>query len=217
MGGSNNWWRALGPALLVLGFAGTVHAEDPASTAAPAATDAQASLERELLSAEESVDSMKERVFRAKATLQLLQEIVIEGATGASRGTFSYQNKLGTDFTVESLNYLVDGQARFTKTDTTGALDNPEALKVFEGPLTPGSHNVQVELRLRPTGYSLFRYARSYTIDVRSAYSFEAEVGKLCSVKAVATDRGGAVKSLEERAKVDFDVKCEKMDAAAGK
>ena len=39
------------------------------------------SMNRELYTVEQEVNLLKERVFRSKATLQLLKELVIEGAT----------------------------------------------------------------------------------------------------------------------------------------
>jgi len=191
----------------------------PGTTATPAADttstdEAKADFNRELLTVEEQVDDLKERVFRSKATLQLLKEIVIEGASTGARATIWHVNKLGTAYKLESVTYLLDGQSKFSKSDASGALGDSPEFKIYDGAVPPGNHNLSVDFRVRPTGFGIFKYAQNYEIDVRSNYAFVAEMGKQCTVRAVLTDRGGAVNSFEERAKVDFELKCEKISDA---
>lgn len=167
---------------------------------------------RELLTVEEQVDALKERVFRSKATLQLLKEIVIEGATTGSRATIWHVNKLGTAYRLESVTYLLDGQSKFSKTDPSGSLSDSREFKIHDGALPPGNHNLSVDFKIRPTGFGIFKYAQAYEIDVRSNYAFEAELGKSCTVRSILTDRGGVANSFEERARVDFELKCERIN-----
>jgi hypothetical protein len=169
---------------------------------------------RELLNVEEQVDSLKERVFRSKATLQLLKEIVIQGASSGARATIWHENKLSGSFKLESVTYLLDGQSKFSKTDPNGSLDQTREFKISEGAVPPGSHNLSVNFKIQPTGFGIFSYAKNYEIDVRSNYAFEAELGKACTVRSVLTDRGGVVNSFEDRAKVDFQLKCERISDA---
>jgi hypothetical protein len=169
---------------------------------------------RELLNVEEQVDGLKERVFRSKATLQLLKEIVIQGASSGSRATVWHENRLGSGFKLESVTYLLDGQSKFSKSDPNGSLDQTREFKISEGAIPPGSHNLSVSFKVRPTGFGIFSYARNYEIDVRSNYAFEAELGKACTVRSVLTDKGGVANSFEERAKVDFQLKCERISDA---
>src|SRR5204863_4636774 len=79
----------------------------PAVVATP---DETGDFNRELLTVEEEVDAIKERVFRAKSTLVLLKEIVIEGASTGARATIWHINKLGSGYKLESITYLLDGQ-----------------------------------------------------------------------------------------------------------
>ncbi len=200
-------------------FAGPVWAQSTPAPAAPAAPapieappdEAASDFNRELLTIEEQVDDIKERVFRSKATLQLLKEIVIEGASTGARATIWHVNKLGTAYKLESVTYLLDGQSKFSKSDPGGSLNDSTEFKIYDGAVPPGNHNLSVDFRIRPTGFGIFKYAQNYEIDVRSNYAFVADMGKQCTVKAILTDRGGAVNSFEERAKVDFELKCEKI------
>lgn len=205
------------PLVAVLAGAWVVTVPGSASAQAPSAAaseDEAVDLEHELLTIEEQVDALKERVFRSKATLQLLREIVIESAASGARTTVWHVNKLGSGWSLEGVTYLLDGQSRFSKSDAGGGLDSAEELKVHEGPIAPGDHTLSVDFKVRPTGFGVFKYARNYQIDVRSSFEFAVEVGRACSVRAVLTDRGGAVKSLEERARVDYELKCERISDA---
>lgn len=169
---------------------------------------------KELLNVEEQVDSLKERVFRSKATLQLLKEIVVQGASSGSRATIWHENRLGTGFKLESVTYLLDGQSKFSKSDPDGSLDQTREFKISEGAIPPGSHNLSVSFKVRPTGFSIFSYATNYEIDVRSNYAFEAELGKSCTIRSVLTDKGGGASSFEDRAKVKYQLKCERISDA---
>ena len=216
-----NRWLAI---TLGLGLAvGTARAADEATTTGTAiesapptgpTADETADFNRELLTVEEEIDAIKERVFRAKSTLILLKEIVIEGASTGARATIWHINKLGGGYKLESITYLLDGQSKFSKTDPAGSLSESREFKIHDGAVAPGSHNLSVNFKIRPTGYGIFKYAQSYEIDVRSNYAFEAELGKSCTVRSVLTDRGGAAASFEERARVDFELKCERISDA---
>jgi hypothetical protein len=195
------------------GVTSVAHAGDGATREEPlvGATESTAEFNRELLTVEEQVDSLKERVFRSKATLQLLKEIVIEGSSSGARATIWHVNKLSGAFRLESVQYLLDGQSKFSKADPGGSLDQSREFKIQDGAVPPGNHNLSVDIKIRPTGAGVFTYARDYEINVRSNYAFAAELGKSCTVRAVVSDRGGVVNSFEERAKVDFELKCERI------
>jgi hypothetical protein len=166
---------------------------------------------QQLLTIEHQVDEMKERVFRAKATLQLLKEVVIAGAAGGARTTIWHVNNLGTAYKLESITYMLDGQTRFNKADTSGALSDSKEFKIYDGAINPGTHNLGVDFQLRPTGLGVFTYAKNYQVNVRSSYAFTVDVGKQCTVHTTLTDRGNLANSFEERAKASFEIKCERM------
>lgn len=207
------WWAVL--VGLGVGSAQALAGEGSGVTEEPLAVPEETGdFNRELLNVEEQVDGLKERVFRSKATLQLLKEIVIQGASSGARATIWHENRLGSGFKLESVTYLLDGQSKFSKTDPAGSLDQTKEFKISEGAIPPGSHNLSVNFKVRPTGFGIFSYARNYEVDVRSNYAFEAELGKTCTVRSVLTDKGGVANSFEERAKVDFQLKCERISDA---
>jgi hypothetical protein len=153
------------------------------------AQDTEAEYQPELLRVEKDVQDLKERVFRSKATLALLREIMIQGSSSGSRATVWHVNRLGGGYTIESISYRVDGQATFSKVEPGGGLDELDEVKIFDGPLTPGNHNIAVEMRLRGTGYGVFTYVQSYEFDVQNNADFPLEDGKSCSIRVVADER----------------------------
>jgi len=163
---------------------------------------------RELLTIEEEVHSLKEQVFRSKATLQLLKEIVVQGSSAGSRATIWHVNKLGRGYTLESVAYYLDGQGKFSKADEAGGLDEMREFKVFEGAVPPGNHNLTVNLKLRGNGFGVFSYVKNYSFNVQSSTAFVAEEGKSCSVRVVADERKGIGRSFTERPSVQFETQC---------
>ena len=164
---------------------------------------------RELRTVEEDVSHLKERVFRSKATLQLLKELVIEGATVGSRVSIWHVNRLGGSYSMEAVKYFLDGKNIFTKVDPGGSLDTVRELKVHEQNVPPGTHNLQMTMVLRGKGYSIFSYLRTYQFNVQSSYSFRVEDGRVTLVRAIAESRGG-FRNFVERPTVRYD---ERSDA----
>lgn len=204
-------------------------AEDPAPAAgAPPATSASAPAQgedsarsgefnRQLLTIEEEVHALKEEVFRSKATLQLLKEIVVQGSTSGARATIWHENRLGRAYTVESIAYYLDGQGKFSKADASGALNAMPDFKVFEGGLPPGNHTLTVNLRLRGNGLGVFSYVQDYTVNVQASTAFAAEEGKTCTVRVTTNERKGIGRSFVERPEVVFQTRCVRTtDAGAG-
>jgi hypothetical protein len=173
---------------------------------------------RELLTIEEKVNTLKERVFRSKATLQLLKEIVVQGSSSGSRGAIWHVNKLGRGYTIESIAYYLDGQGKFSKVDPSGALDKSKELKVFEGPIPPGNHTLTLNLKLRGNGFGIFSYVKNYVFNVQASTAFVAEDGKSCKVRAILNERAGIGRSFTERPHVKFETRCIRLaeDAPEG-
>jgi len=160
---------------------------------------------RELLSVEQEVSGLKERVFRSKATLQLLRELVIEGATLGSRVSIWHLNRLSGAYTTESVQYFLDGKAIFSRTDTTGGLDSLKEVEVHAQSLPPGSHTLQLNMLLRGNGHGVFSYLRSYSFKVQSSFTFTVEDGKITVVKVRIDEKGGLFAAFVDRPNVSFE------------
>ncbi len=166
---------------------------------------------RRLLSAEEEVNGLKEQVFRAKATLQLLKEIVIQGSTSGARAVLWHKNELGPAFTIQSVAYYLDGQSIYSKTVLDESLSGKSEFKLHDGPIPAGNHTIAVSMVLRGNGFGVFSYVDQYTFNVQSSYAFTAEDGKSCEVWVRVKERKGIGRSFVERPWVEYDLSCTRV------
>jgi len=222
-------WMAPFVATSLLSVASAAHAQDDrtlersdGTTAAPVASDSAAAdegqdvqFDRELLSVEEQVNTLKERVFRSKATLQLLSEIVAQGSGTGSRASVTHVNHLGHSYKVESLSYYLDGQSRYTRTASEGGLEGVEEVKVFDGPISAGSHNLSVTMQLRGSS-GLFSYVDQIGFNVQSNATFDVKDGESCVINVTADERKGLTRSFTERPDIAFDVRCDRSMESTG-
>lgn len=179
-------------------------ADEDAEDEAPTEEEGRVQLGRELRTVEEDVNELKERVFRSKATLQLLKELVVEGATVGSRVSIWHVNRLGGSYSMEAVKYFLDGKNVFTKVDPSGSLDANRELKVHEQAVPPGTHNLQTTMVLRGKGFRIFSYLRTYQFNVQSSYSFRVEDGRTTLVRVIAESKG-KLKNFVERPNVRYD------------
>jgi hypothetical protein len=166
---------------------------------------------RQLLTLEENVNLLKEQVFRSKATLQLLKEIVIQGRSTGSRASVWHVNQLGPAYTLRSISFYLDGQSILTKSDPSGELDISTEIKVWEGVVPPGNHNLTVSAVLQGNGFGVFSYVENYTFNVKSSYAFLAEDNSLASVRVVLDERRGIGRSFVERPQVVYEVQTSRL------
>ena len=160
---------------------------------------------------EEQVSDLKEKIYRTKARLLLLQETVLGGdlSTGA-RAVLFHKNEMGSSFVLESVAYALDGAPIFTKVDVNGDLDKREELEIFNGRIVPGQHQIAVRMVYRGHGYGIFSYLEGYKFKVQSSYTFNADGGKVTTVKIVGFEKGGLTSDLKDRPAVRYDVEVAK-------
>jgi len=159
---------------------------------------------RELRSVEEEVSQLKERVFRSKATLKLLKELVVDAAASGSQLLLWHVNDLGGGYVLESAQYFVDGKNVFTRIAPDGSFDEVEELEIHEQTLPPGEHNLQVNFVLRGKGSKIFSYLESFQFKVQSSFPFTIEEGKVSLIRVVLDSRG-SFKNFEDRPTVRYD------------
>lgn len=179
-----------------------------APVAAPAAPPtADEAFNTRVKTLEEQVADLKEKIYRSKARLLLLQETVLGGdiSTGA-RAVLFHKNEMGSSFVLESVAYALDGAPIFTKADLNGDLDKREEFEIFNGRIVPGQHQVAVRLVYRGNGYGVFSYLEGYKFKVQSSYTFNAEGGKVTTVRVVGFEKGGLTTDLKDRPAVRYDI-----------
>lgn len=183
-------------------------ASAPASAVPPpSAQTADEAFNTRVKTLEEQVVDLKEKIYRSKARLLLLQETVLGGdlSTGA-RAVLFHKNEMGNSFALESVAYALDGAPIFTKVNSDGDLDKREEFEIFNGRIVPGQHQVAVRLVYRGNGYGVFSYLEGYKFKVQSSYTFNAESGKVTTVRVVGFEKGGITTDLKDRPAVRYDI-----------
>ncbi len=187
-------------------------AASPASPAPPKdagkpATGAEEQNELKVRTLEERVSDLKEKIFRTKARLMNLQEMVIGGdITTGSKAVLVHKNEMGSSFYLESAAYALDGAPIYTKVDVDGDLEKRSEFEIFNGRIVPGNHQISVQLVYRGHGYGLFSYLEGYKFKVQSSYTFNAEPGKVSTIRVVGFEKGGLTAELKDRPAVRYDV-----------
>ncbi len=156
---------------------------------------------------EEQVNDLKEKIYRTKARLLLLQESVLGGSVSqGAKAILAHRNEMGSSFLLESAAYALDGAPVYTKVDVEGDLDKKEEFEIFNGRIVPGQHQIAVKLQFRGHGYGIFSYLEGYKFKVQSSYTFDAEAGKVTSIKVVAYEKGNITTDLKDRPAVRYDL-----------
>jgi hypothetical protein len=179
----------------------------PAPAAAPASMTAEEKNELQVRTLEERVSDLKEKIFRTKARLMNLQEMVIGGdITSGSKAVLVHANEMGSSFYLESVAYALDGAPIYTKVDVEGDLEKRGEFEIFNGRIVPGNHQISVQMIYRGHGYGVFSYLEGYKFKVQSSYTFNAEPGKVNTIKVVGFEKGGITAELKDRPAVRYDV-----------
>ncbi|MBN2342856.1 MAG: hypothetical protein JXX29_18055 [Deltaproteobacteria bacterium] len=153
---------------------------------------------------EERVNRLKEQIFRSKARLSLLAETVLEKKIAGAQASISFRNEMGGSFRLYKASLLLDGGPIYTATDEAGSLSKRQKIDLFEGPVMPGDHTLEVVLQYKGHGYGIFSYLKGYTFKIRSSYTFTVNEGKAIQLEVIGFEKGGATTPLEERPAVRY-------------
>ena len=193
-------------------------AAKPADAAGKPALGAEEANELKVRTLEERVSDLKEKIFRTKARLMNLQEMVIGGdITTGSKAVLVHRNEMGSSFYLESVAYALDGAPIYNKVDVDGDLEKREEFEIFNGRIVPGNHQIAVQLTYRGHGHGLFTYLEGYKFKVQSSYTFSADPGKVNTIKVVGFEKGGFTAELKDRPAIRYDVDVQKEEAARAK
>lgn len=170
------------------------------------AIDAQTALRLRAL--EERVNELKEKIFRSKARLVLLQEAILHGTITGSRAVIVHNNAMGGSFKLEQAQYALDGAPIYSKQG--GELDVRDEFEIFNGSIVPGTHQISVYLVYRGNGFGVFSYLNDYQFKIKSSHTFVAEEGKQTTINVVGYEKGGLATELKDRPAVRYDVEVQK-------
>ena len=164
--------------------------------------------QKELLTIEEKVTALKKNVFSAKATLNLLRELVVQGNVSGSKANIWQINQLNGGYVIKSASYVLDGTPIYNINDASGDLGAKSELMVYDGEMGVDDHTLTVELELAGSGRGLFSYVDDYVFTVRSATNFSSEEGENCVIRSVIEKRSAFSYSYEQRPNIVFQTIC---------
>ncbi len=186
----------------------------PATAPAESAQTADEAFTTRVKTLEEQVVDLKEKIFRTKARLLLLQETVLGGdLSSGARAVIFHRNEMGAQFVLESVAYALDGAPIYTKVDTGGDLDKREEFEIFNGRIVPGNHQIAVRMVYRGHGYGIFSYLEGYKFKLQSNQTFNAEAGKVTTVKVVGYEKGGITADIKDKPAIRYDISSTKDQA----
>lgn len=168
---------------------------------------------RELRTAEARAHALKERVFRSKATLQLLRELVVQGSSSGAALRITHDDKLGRAYQIESIQYFLDGKSIYAWADPDGQSTPPDDVIIRDQAISPGEHALQVSLVVRGDGGGFFEYLDDYRFKLESNYAFEVPGGELTDLTVRAMAKGGVKKRFVERPTVVYEERREQMQS----
>lgn len=211
--------------LLVLGAVLAVLLPLPALAQTTSPTD-----DARLKALESEVDLLKEKIFKSKARLLLLQETVLHGAAAGAVAKISFRNDMGGAYRLESATWVLDGQTIFREGGESGPaisqlgaaaadasahgaagipplpLAERREMTLFDGAIVPGSHTLSVTLVYRGSGYQVFSYLEGYRFTLQSNYAFLVEEGKTTELTVAAVPKDGLKTAYEDRLDLQFKV-----------
>ena len=188
--------------------------DKPAVSTAPAAAPsgqpqtAEEAFELRAKTLEEQINDLKEKILRTKSRLLLLQEAMVGGTevSSGAKAILVHRNEMGSAFVLESVSYALDGAPIFTKVDVNGDLDKKEEFEIFNGRIVPGQHQINVKMNYRGHGYGVFSYLEGYKFNITGNYTFNAEPGKITTVKIIGFEAGGFTTDIKDRPKVRYEI-----------
>ena len=147
---------------------------------------------------------MKDKIFKSKQRLAILQETVLGGTVGGSTVTVIHKNDTGSLFRLVSAVYYFDDKPVFKKVDLPEELDEKE-FQVYDTAVVPGPHRISVYYVFTGKGYGLFSYMKDYSVKISADHSFTLEEGDIVEIEVSAVDKG-SMHNFDNRIGVSFAV-----------
>ncbi len=164
---------------------------------------------------EENVNGLKEKIFQSKARLVLLKEAVLQGSISGAKAIIVHANEMGSSFRLEQVIYSLDGRPIYRKIDHDNDLAEQKEIELFNGAITPGTHNLSVYMVYRGHGFGIFSYLKGYVFRLRSSHAFTVEEGQIAQIKVSGYEKGNITTDIRERPDIKFDNRTESVNFAS--
>ena len=149
-------------------------------------------------------DKLQALISKANDRVLLLRESVILGAISPTRAIIVHTDEMGSSFALEEVKYSLDGQAILEA--KSEKRDQQRDREIFNGPITPGPHELQVSLLYVGTGFGVFTYLKGYKLRVESRYKFTAAEGRLTKLTAISHAKKDITLEPKDRLAVRYEL-----------
>ncbi len=153
---------------------------------------------------EADTNALKEKIFRSKARLQLLKDTVLSGVLAGSKVVLVHRNRMGSQYRLIKLTYVLDGAQIEERSDESGTLDAEDEITLYDGNIPPGPHTATVILVYRGQGFGAFQYLNDYTFESRSSHNFTAPENGALKVMSIGFEKGNLTTEMRDRPSVDW-------------
>lgn len=184
----------------------TATAAQPAATVAPKAAEPTPDHLTALAAIHTRIQEVEGKILLAKDKVDLLRDTIFGGTIARSRAVVVHRNEMGTSFVLERAVYTLDGGIIFSRENTDGALDANKEFELYNGPITPGDHDLVVSLIYSGSADGVFTYLKGYKFKVESKYRFNVPDGRMTTVSVVSLAKGDITASTSDRIGVRYDV-----------
>lgn len=190
-------------AMLVFALSGSALAQtQTASAARPMAFgDHEVLIE----SIQARLDRLAQRLELAEDQVDLLQETALGSDISETRAILVHRNDLGSQFTLESVRYVLDGGVLVDRVDPGGALGDIEELVLFDGKIRSGEHLLEVEVVCRGGGFGVFSYVEAYRFKLRSRYTLKVREGRINRLEVSVSQSPDITVEPSQRLRLDYD------------
>jgi hypothetical protein len=161
---------------------------------------------------ESQVNELKEEIFRSRTRLAILKESVLASGLSGTELRIIHRNDMGANFKLERILYVLDGSPIKQAKDIDGELDRQEEIEILNGTISPGNHQLEVELVYRGNGFGVFSYLQSYRFTLNDVTTFRVKEGNRTTISAVGYEREGLTLELKDRPDIRFDRNDQKLD-----
>jgi hypothetical protein len=118
-----------------------------------------------------------------------------------------YANRMSATFQLERLSAAIDRAPVYERSDDgSHVLAAQRQVALFAGALSPGNHEVAVDLTYRGHGYGVFAYLDRYTFRVRSSHVLAVDPAHATQVDAIGDEADSPAAPLDQRPRIDWRV-----------
>lgn len=167
-----------------------------------------------LVQLEERLAQLKKRVFRSEARVSALKSTAFAGVEVRTKALLTHVNEM-EEFVLSRARFFMDDGLLLEVDNTDGRLENVRSFEIFNGAVTPGRHEIRVELVFVGRTFGPFRYLDGYKFRLRSTYNLDVVKDRVSQLQIVSYERDFETDEAEKRLAVRYDVEV-RSNAPAG-